>query len=121
MKLSSTLTDAAILSELGQRLSQARLNSGLTQAELAEQAGVSKRTLERVEAGASTQLVTLIRLLRVLDLVTGLDQLIPQDSLSPMALLEEVKTGYRVNKKSKRVSHKKKSAHTKPWVWGDDP
>lgn len=44
----------------------------LTQADLGEQAGVSKSTVERVEIGASVQLTTVIRILRILDLC-GLD------------------------------------------------
>jgi transcriptional regulator with XRE-family HTH domain len=55
------LTDKSILAELGGRLAQRRLELKLTQADLAEQAGVSKRTVERIEAGATTQMSTMIR------------------------------------------------------------
>ena len=44
MKINAQLTDEAILKELGGRLTSARLGRNLTQAALAEQAGVSKRT-----------------------------------------------------------------------------
>ena len=52
MKIEGLLTDEAILAELGKRFAQRRLELQLTQEMLAEQAGVSKRTVERVEAGA---------------------------------------------------------------------
>ena len=48
MKITKQATDEAVLSELGGRLAQVRLERNLTQAQLAEQAGVSKRTVERL-------------------------------------------------------------------------
>jgi len=53
MKISKTLADDAILAEIGERVTRRRLDLQLTQADVAEQAGVAKRTLERIEAGAS--------------------------------------------------------------------
>ena len=47
MKISELTSDDAILAEIGRRLQQRRLESQLTQAELAEQAGVSMRTRPR--------------------------------------------------------------------------
>ena len=49
MKIEPQLTDEAVLQELGGRLTQSRIGHNLTQAALAEQAGVSKRTIERLE------------------------------------------------------------------------
>ena len=64
------ITDEAVLSELGSRLAQVRLERNLTQAQLAEQAGVSKRTVERLESGSvATQLSGFIRVCRVLELL----------------------------------------------------
>ena len=51
------MSDETLLKELGQRIARLRLERNLSQAQLAEQAGISKRTLERLEAGAAaTQL-----------------------------------------------------------------
>lgn len=60
----------------------------MTQARLAEQSGVAKRTVERIEAGASAQMTSMIRLLRVLGLLPGLDLLFPQREQPPMDLLK---------------------------------
>ena len=49
-------SDGAVLNLLGERLGRHRLDHNLTQADLAAAAGVSKRTVERLEAGGSTQL-----------------------------------------------------------------
>ena len=59
MKISKEIGDKAIVRELGERLARTRLERNLTQAELAEQAGIAKRTLERIEAGGAAQLDSL--------------------------------------------------------------
>ncbi len=109
------LTNEAILSEIGQRIARRRLELGFTQATLAEQAGVAKRTVERIEAGGSTQTVTLIRILRVLDLLGGLDRLIPESEASPMGLLK------RKDKIRQRASKARSSEKpNKAWIWDDE-
>jgi transcriptional regulator with XRE-family HTH domain len=109
------LTDDAVLAAIGKRLARYRLDSQVTQAELAEQAGVSKRTVERIEAGASVQFSTVIRVLRVLDLLQGLDRLIPEPGPRPMDLLKQK------GKVRQRASSRKPSEKApKRWTWGDE-
>lgn len=88
MAIDKTLSDVAMLKALGERLARRRLDLKLTQATTAEQAGVSKRTVERLETGASVQLTSLIRVLRALDLMDGLEQLAPPAGPRPMDLLQ---------------------------------
>src|SRR6185437_7695075 len=88
MKLTSGLTDEAVLHELGGRFERRRIDANLTQAALAERAGVSKRTVERIEAGQSTDFQLLVRTLRALRLFDELDRLVPDLPQSPMALLK---------------------------------
>ena len=71
MRITSELTDTAVLHEIGDRLERRRIDAGLTQAQLAEEAGISKRTVERIEAGHSTDFVMLLRVLRVLETPGG--------------------------------------------------
>ena len=66
------------LVELGRRIVRHRLNRDLTQAELAEAAGISRRTLARLEGGEPTQLENFLRVLAALGLAQGLDQLVPE-------------------------------------------
>lgn len=111
------MSDKRILAELGERLSARRIDLRLTQAALARQAGVSKRTVERVENGASTQTTSLIRLLRALELLDGLQQLLPPGRTRPMDLLK------RAGKRRQRVSQSGDSAAGEtgePWRWEDD-
>lgn len=103
-----------ILGELGGRLAKVRLDRNLTQAQLATQAGVSKRTVERLEAGAvATQLSGFIRVCRTLDLVERFDLLVPEPVPSPVA---QLKLGGR---QRQRASVAKSAAPaSKKWQWG---
>ena len=116
MKISNQLTDEVILRELGARLARVRLERNLTQAGLAEQAGVSKRTVERMEAGGVTQLVNLVRVCRVLDLLERFEALIPEPVASPVAQLK------LRGKEGKRASSAKATtARAGKWQWDDKP
>lgn len=116
MKITGLLTDETILAEIGQRIAGRRIDLHLTQAAVAEQAGIAKRTLERIEAGHSSQLSSLIRVLRVIDAAAGLDGLVPETGPRPMEQLKQSKkTRQRASKRPKTKSS------GKPWSWGDDP
>lgn len=80
--------DQTILTELGARLRQQRLNMDMTQQELAERAGLSTRTVRSMEAGENPRLQTLIRVLRALGMIDRLDSLVPEVGPSPLQLLE---------------------------------
>jgi transcriptional regulator with XRE-family HTH domain len=117
MKISSELTDEAVLREFGGRLAAARLARNLTQAALAEQAGVSKRTVERLESGeVAARLSGLVRVCRALDLLHRLDALVPQPTVSPV---EQLKLASR---RRKRASGTRKATQksTRTWTWGDE-
>ena len=89
MKITRQTTDEAILSELGGRFARVRLDRNLTQAQLAEQAGISKRTVERLESGSvATQMSGFIRVCRALDLVERFELLIPEPVPSPVQQLK---------------------------------
>lgn len=114
MRISKQLVDEGVLQELGARIGQARLQRNLTQIELANQSGISKRTLERMEAGGSVQLSSLIRVCRALGLLERFDTLIPEAAVSPMAQLK------LRGKERKRASlAKEPAAAYGKWKWGD--
>lgn len=69
MKIKNSTKTDQVLNEIGVRLAKQRVQAKLTQAGLAEKAGVSKRTIERIEAGNSIQLSTMIQVLRVFKLL----------------------------------------------------
>ena len=89
MKITKQATDETVLAELGGRLTRIRLERNLTQAQLAKEAGVSKSTVQRLEAGAvATQLSGFIRVCRVLDVIERFDLLVPEPVPSPVAQLK---------------------------------
>ena len=108
-------SDDVILRELGGRLAGLRLAHSMTQARLATQTGVSKRTVERLESGHSGQLSSLIRVLRALDLIKDLNVLIPPTEPGPMDLL-------RLRGKTRRRASRPSGPDDQddPWTWGDD-
>jgi putative transcriptional regulator len=115
MKLSHDNSDDAVLKEIGSRIAQYRLNQDKTQAALAQEAGVSSRTVTRVERGHSVQASSLVRILRALKLLDNLDRLVPEPVVSPVQqLILQGKQRQRAS--SKRATPAKKGT----WSWGDE-
>lgn len=116
MRYEALHTDEATLIEFGSRLAAQRIMLGWTQEKLATEAGVGKRTIERMEAGESVQLSSLIRVLRELGLLNGLEMLLPEALPRPMELLR------MKGKSRKRAPRTKSDDNVKPrWTWGDAP
>jgi transcriptional regulator with XRE-family HTH domain len=114
-KISEQSPDDAVLADLGRRLARHRLDRNLTQAQLAHEAGVSRRTLERIEAGQSAQLASFIRVLRALSLIDTLDALVPKPIASP---IEQLKLR---GKERRRASPKAQASHASDdWTWDDE-
>lgn len=112
MAHSNQRTDEVILADLGSRLSTRRLSRNLTQAQLAHDAGVSKRTVERIEAGHSAQLTSFIRILRALDLLPRLELLLPPPQPEPMELLRRAG-------RARRRARGRTTPPDEPWSWAD--
>jgi putative transcriptional regulator len=73
---------AAIAEDLGERLKQARLNANLTQADVAERSGVSRKVLINAEKG-KVQLESLVAIMLSLNLSQHLDTFWPNRHLAP--------------------------------------
>lgn len=115
MKIDRQLTDDALLALIGRRLAGLRLTRNLTQQQLAQEAGLGLRTVQRLELGlAATQLSGFVRVCRVLGLIERFDLLIPEPAASPMAQLKAQ------GRKRKRAPRKRtQSAVSKNWTWGE--
>lgn len=89
-----------IVKLLGARFKDYRLRSNMTQKEVAEQSGVSIITITRFENGTtgSISLSTFLLLLKAIECIDGLDELLP----------ELPDSAYLINagKKVQRIRHK---------------
>lgn len=88
----NTEADSLVLSEIGGRLAALRLQKNLKQEDVAREAGIGLRTLQRLESGeAASRLSSLVRVMRVLGISGNLDRLVPAPTISPMTLLKQEK------------------------------
>ena len=111
------LSDQHIHDELCSRLKAARLEINITQAELAERAGISLITVKRAEsAKGNITLMTLIALLRALGLLDQLDNFLPLPALSPLQL--KAVGGPRRQRAS--ASRAEVNEPASGWKWGDE-
>jgi len=116
MKIDPTMTDEALLKLVGERLAGLRLERNLTQGQLAQQAGLGLRTVQRLELGAAAiRLSGFIRVCRALGLVENLEMLIPEPTVSPMAQLKQ-----QGRTRQRASGGKAQFGETKKWTW-DEP
>ncbi|MFC3104709.1 helix-turn-helix domain-containing protein [Salinisphaera aquimarina] len=108
----SEISDDVALEQLGARLSRYRLNRTLTQAHLAHEAGLSRKTVSKAELGQPIDLISLVRILRALKLNSSLDGLLPPEPESPLRVAAQELTLRR--RARPRASDGKKDVN-RPW------
>lgn len=82
-----SMTNEAVATELGRRIEQLRLERNITQENMADTIGVTRKTYSKLEKG-QCKLETLVAALRVLGQIHQLDQLLPETLFSPLELLK---------------------------------
>lgn len=87
---------------LGERLKRLRLDRNLDQRTTAEKAGISEKALRNLEAGRGSTVETLLRVLKALDYLQGLDMLAPEVSVNPLELLRQSRPPQRVRRSRAR-------------------
>lgn len=73
--------------ELGRRMRQLRLSRNIDQRTVAEKAGVTRAALQNLEAGRGSSVKTLLRILKALNYLEGIEMLAPEPTVNPLALL----------------------------------
>lgn len=101
-----------ILSELGEVLKLYRVSLNLSQADVEEKSGVSKRSISRLEQGDGIQLDNFIKVLSALNLENNLSVLVPDIKNRPSYHLEK---GRKEKRRAKKPG-KRKAA----FQWGDE-
>ena len=100
---------------LCRQLEAIRLDRDITQAELAQEAGVSTRTIRRLEKGEGTSLETFLRVLKALKLASRLETLLPSLDIQP---IQRVNQTMKVRERAS--GKRKKTSDNEPWTWGDE-
>lgn len=83
----NAMTNEAIAAEIGRRIEQLRLEQNLTQQQLADAIGLSRVSYGKLESGEA-KFVNVIATLRALGQLSRVEQFMPEESFSPMALLK---------------------------------
>ncbi len=109
----SVATSSRIEAALCKRLEGIRLSRNITQAQLAERAGVSLRTIGRLEKGQGVSMDTFIRVLMALGIQQNFEALLPDPTVRP---IERVGIGGTERQRARPVQ----SGDPSPtWSWGD--
>ena len=109
----SVATSDQIEAAICKRLESIRLSRNVTQAQLAEEAGVSPRTIDRLEKGQGVSMDTFIRVLMALGIQQNLEALLPDPTVRP---IERVGIGAGERKRARPTQ----SSEARPtWSWGD--
>jgi transcriptional regulator with XRE-family HTH domain len=81
---------------LGEQLQSLRLAKNLDQRTTAEKGGISEKALRNLEAGRGSSVESLLRVLKALDSLEGIEMLAPKPSVNPIALLHSTEARRRV-------------------------
>lgn len=107
-------SSAQIEVALCRQLERIRLARNMTQAQLAEKAGVSPRTIGRLEKGEGVSLDTFIRVLMALGMERNLAAALPDPTVRPVERIET--SGHE----RKRARPRNPRHSVEGWSWGDE-
>lgn len=100
------------IKELGKKIKTYRIMNEMSQQDLEDKSGVSKRSISRLEQGESVQVDNLFKILIALNLGDNIELLVPDQTRRPSYYLENTAT------KPKRV--KRKTEKKNDFKWGDE-
>jgi transcriptional regulator with XRE-family HTH domain len=83
------MSDMAIVSTIGEFIKQQRLKINKTQAQLSHEAGVNRWTLSHIENGEAITMISLIQIMRALDVLQLFEGFSITQEISPIALAKQ--------------------------------
>jgi transcriptional regulator with XRE-family HTH domain len=86
-QIKNSMSDQAIVLEIGRRLKQARLEQNVTQQLMADEIGISRARYIRLEDG-NGKIEVLVGALRMLNKLSALDAFLPEEPFSPVEALK---------------------------------
>lgn len=99
------------IKELGQKIKTYRIMNEMSQQDLEDKSGVSKRSISRLEQGESVQVDNLFKIIIALGLGDNIELLVPDQTKRPSYYLENIEN------KPKRV---RKKIEKNDFKWGDE-
>ena len=101
-----SMSDMALMETIGNFVQHHRLNQNRSQSDVSKAAGISRSTLSLLERGEKTSLNSLIKVLRVLDLLHVMDVFRVSNEISPVeyARLQKKK---RIRARSNKINTNK--------------
>lgn len=80
------MSDIAIVSKIGEFIKKERLNNNKTQAKLADEAGINRWTISQIENGEAITMISLIQIMRALNILHLLEIFAVKQEISPIEL-----------------------------------
>lgn len=108
MRISRLSSNSEILSEIGIRIKDNRINQGLTQKDLSDKTGLSLKTISNMENGKDFGFDSFLRVLKVLNIVENIEYIINEQKIRPNDTIPYDRKRYR------------KKDEGNSFVWGED-
>ncbi|MCF7913383.1 MAG: helix-turn-helix domain-containing protein [Candidatus Cloacimonetes bacterium] len=110
----SLVSSSQIEKTICQRIEQIRISRNITQKQLANEAGVSLKTITRLENGEGVTLNTFIRVISALGLIQNLEEMLPDPALQPLQL---IRNSVKPRLRARPQADKRRK---QDWKWGDE-
>ena len=99
-------SDNVILHDIGKKIKEVRLEQNITQQQLSELSGVSKRSIGNIENGLNHSVMAMIAILRALSILDYLDRFFEEKKISPLEFAKLIENR-KVRKQAKRRKENK--------------
>ena len=99
------------IKELGRKIRMYRIMNEMSQQDLEDKSGVSKRSISRLEQGETVQVDNLFKILIALDLGANIELLVPDQTKRP---------SYYLDKKESDPKRVRKKIEKNNFKWGDE-
>ena len=109
----SVASSEAIIEALCRRLEEIRLSRNVSQAGLAEEAGVSRSTMTRIADGKPISLDSFVRVMQALRLTSHLAALLPDPSVRPV---DRVRFGGSQRRRARPKSDSESAGDRPKWT-----
>ncbi|WP_016988456.1 helix-turn-helix domain-containing protein [Flavobacterium sp. ACAM 123] len=83
------MSDSAIVNTIGEFIKQHRLKINKTQAQLSNEAGINRWTLGQIENGEAITMISLIQIMRALDVLYLFEGFSIKQEISPIELAKQ--------------------------------